>query len=61
MSENPRQFADADDVSGVQLEKAAPKTSQFHYGFQYLCRVTATESSSFLERAMGIEPTATHG
>ena len=34
------------------------KTGHFKAGFQQLVRVKAIESSGFLERAMGIEPTS---
>ena len=41
--------------STVQLPS---KTSRFLVQFRELSRVRATESSGFMERAMGIEPTS---
>ena len=43
------------DFSPVQLPS---KMGQFYIGFRELSRVRSTESSGFMERAMGIEPTS---
>src|SRR6266446_589152 len=40
----------------VQLSRVPSKTGQFYVQFRELGRVRSTESSGFMERAMGIEP-----
>ena len=40
----------------VQLSRVPSKTGQFYIQFRELGRVRSTESSGFMERAMGIEP-----
>jgi hypothetical protein len=51
-------MADAFGTSSKALEHPWNKTSDFMGVFQCLPEVKAIESSAFLERAMGIEPTS---
>ena len=44
--------------STVQLSRVPSKTGQFYVQSRELGRVRSTESSGFMERAMGIEPTS---
>jgi len=44
--------------STVQLSRVPSKTSRFLVQFRELSRVRSTESSGFMERAMGIESTS---
>src|ERR1700730_17164931 len=44
--------------STVQLSPVPSKRSRFWVEFRELSRVRSTESSGFMERAMGIEPTS---
>ena len=44
--------------STVQLSRVPSKTNRFLVQFRELSRARSTESSVFMERAMGIEPTS---
>src|SRR5215831_15080875 len=56
---NPQRFGRAATVQLTAVpSNYRPKTSRFLVEFRELSRVRSTQSSAFMERAMGIEPTS---